>query len=128
VADLLRDDDTPPPSGVRRHVPDATATAPLAVLPLPSLPPRSDADVLREVGEQVFFEVYGVVRVLSPLQGAWFRIDLGQVGRAVLTAATWQGAKSRRPAKKLLRERWPELVPGHGAMSRLASLMVDILC
>jgi hypothetical protein len=119
VADLLRDDDTPPPSGVRRRVPDALAlTAPL--------PLRPDADVLREVGEQVFFEVYGLVRALSPLQGAWLRLGAGQLGGAVLTAATWRGVH-RRPVK-VLRRRWPELLPGHAAMSRLASVMVDLLC
>jgi hypothetical protein len=130
VADLLRDDDTPPPSGVRFRVPDALAlVAPLRTVA--SVPLQADAEVLREVGEEVFFAVYGVLRALSPLQGAWFRLGLVQAGRTALTVATWQVAPSKPPAmplKKQLRRRWPELVPGHGAMSRLASLMVDVLC
>ncbi len=136
VADLLRDDDTPPPSGVRRsrwgsppnpqpsrHVPAALALA----LP-PS--PRAEREVLTEVAGEVFFEVYGLVRALSPLQGAWLRLGLGQLGGAALTVVTWHAGKSTRslgPAK-VLRRRWPELVPGHAAMTCLASLMVDALC
>jgi hypothetical protein len=113
--DLPRDDDTPPPSGVRRRVVALHAGTPL--------PPYENPDVLVEVAEEVFFEVWGVVRALSPLQGAWLNLGLGQLGAAALTTALWRGSPRR-----LLRERWPELVPGYAAMDKLADVMVDTLC
>jgi hypothetical protein len=87
----------------------------------------SDRDVLIEVGEEVFFEVWGVVRVLSPLQGAWLNLGPGQLVTAALTASHWRREPGERPAK-LLRRRWRELVPGRAAMDRMAHLMVDLLC
>lgn len=115
--DLPRDDDTPPPSGVRPRVAaiHEAALAPVAAEPSP--------DVLVEVGEEVFFEVWSVVRALSPLQGAWLKIGLGPLAAAALTTGLWKGQR-----KRLLRERWPELVPGYAAMDRLAEIMVDTLC
>ncbi len=122
VADLPRDDDTPPPSGVRPRV-----CAPDTGAPPPSPRPRGGGSapetpsVLPEVAEEVFFEVWDLVRALSPLQGSWF--GARPLGVAALTVALWRG-----PRRRLLRERWPELVPGYAAMDRLAEVMVDALC
>ena len=144
AAELLRDDDSPPPSGVRRRVagevaPELTpAPAPetsgaletsdaLETSGAPEVEGERHRQVLAEVATEVFFDVYALVRTLTPLQGAWFRLGKGQVGGAALTVATWQGELRRRPAKKVLRERWPELVPGCRALGCLVRVMVDTL-
>jgi hypothetical protein len=123
IADVWRDDDAPPESGVRPR-------PSVAIVLRPRRAPASQAlsrDVLAEVGEEVFFEVWGIVRALSPLQGAWLRLGLGQLGAALLTAADWPASPRERPLR-VLRERWPELVPGYAAVDRLAGLMVDRIC
>jgi hypothetical protein len=127
VADLLRDDDTPPPSGIRVRVPERAGSA------------ANDLarDVLPEVAEEVFREVWELVHALSPLQGAWLRLGIRPLGSAVLTALRWRAGSSPRlpgpdgsalPSLAVLRARWPELVPGYAAMNCLAGLMVDALC
>lgn len=121
LAEVWRDDDAPPESGVRRR-PSA------AIVLRPRRAPRAPGrDVLAEVGEEVFFEVWGIVRALSPLQGAWLRLGPGQLGVALLTAAEWPCEPRERPLQ-VLRKRWPELVPGQAALGRLAHLMVDRIC
>jgi hypothetical protein len=126
VADLQRDLDTPPPSGVRLCVVDFQDQAGGAA-PSPAAVVAPDPDVLVEVAEEVFFEVWDVVRALSPLQSSWLKIGLGQLGAAALTMGLWRRGPHQGPAR-LLRERWPELVPGYAAMDRLAEVMVDTLC
>ena len=117
LADLARDDDAPPASGVRpRTVTVRRATASSS----------QDEDVLAEVMQEVFFEVLGVVRALSPLQGAWLRVGAAQMAVATLEITTWQIAP--RQHLDVLRARWPELVPGAAGVDRLAHLMVDALC
>ncbi len=79
--------------------------------PLPAPPLPSDAQVLGEVAGQVVGEVLCHLRVLAPLQGPWIALDLGQIGKAALTARCWY-----------------HLVPGYHAMDRLVSLLVDCIC
>jgi hypothetical protein len=112
---LTRDDDEPPPSGVRVRV---------VVLEHASRPARDD--VLVAVTEEVFFEVWSIVRALSPLGGAWFRVGLAPIASGALQASTWS-CSTAKPTK-LLRDRWHELVPGVAALDRLANLLVDQLC
>ncbi len=114
AVDLPRDDEAPA-SGVRLRPP-----APLAIVP-----PPATHDVLVDVTEEVFFEVLGLTVALSPLQGPWLRLGLGQLGQSLLTLTTWR-RRGEKPSK-LLRERWPELVPGYSAMDCLARLMVDAI-
>ena len=125
-ADLLPDDDSPP-SGIRVLVVEAAA------------PVANDVarDVLPEVAHEVFREVWTLVQALSPLQGAWLRVGIRPIGCAVLTALGWRGNDGTRllgpggsPGAVLgmVRERWPELVPGHAAMDCLAGLLVAALC
>lgn len=95
--------------------------ASLALVPAAPVPRR---DVLVEVAEEVFFEVFGLVSALSPLQGPWLQLGPGQVGSALETVLTWRRRPGESPAK-VLRARWPELVPGHRALGCLARLMVD---
>jgi hypothetical protein len=116
LAEVWRDDEAPPESGVRRRV---------SLVLVPRRAP--EREVLAEVGEEVFFEVWGIIRALSPLQGAWLRLGPGQLGAALLTAGEWRCAPSERPLR-VLRDRWPELVPGQAALGRLANLMVDRIC
>ncbi len=135
VADILRDDDAPPPSGVRVRVPAAPAPArPSAPAPRPS-----DRDVLADVGEEVFFEVLDVVLALAPLQGRWLRLGLRELEAAVwmLVAVEMGGPRPPQPPQArspkpslagVLRGRWPELVPGYASMDRLVGLMVDAIC
>jgi hypothetical protein len=123
VADLPKDDDAPPPSGVRvrRSAVVLELRRGYGGVPHRDRPHRAEASVLSEVVEEVFFEVWSLVRALSPLQGAWLHPGPRDLGAAALTMATW-----RHPSE--LRERWPELVPGQAGMDRLAGLMVDALC
>jgi hypothetical protein len=121
VEPLFRDDDAPPESGVRVRLPASFAVAAPAVATR-ALP--SQAEFLAEVTAEVFFEVWDHVKVLSPLQGAWLTLDVARLGEAVLSVA---GRRCGAPAKQILRDHWPELVPGFRAMDRLASLMVDAL-
>jgi hypothetical protein len=116
LAEPLRthDDDAPPPSGVRVRV--------VLLEPAPRAVPN---DVLLEVTEEVFFEVWSVVRALSPLQTPWFRIGLTPLATAGLEVTTWSSEKG---TMNELRRRWHELVPGVAALDRLAHLMVDALC
>jgi hypothetical protein len=118
--DLWTDDDAPPASGIRLRVPEASPP------PAPPAATETEAEVLAEVAEEVFFEVWDLVRALSPLQGAWLRLGLRELGAAALRVGAWRCRGGRRPARRL-RERWPELVPGHAAMDRLALVMVDAL-
>jgi hypothetical protein len=124
-AELSRDDDAAPPSGVRVRVltlrPAARARAERA-----AAPERTDHDELREVAEEVFLQVWSVVRALSPLQGVWLRVGLAQVAVASVELSTWQ--LEEQPVAAVLRRRWPELVPGSASLDRLAHLMVDTLC
>lgn len=136
VAELPRDDDSPPPSGVRLRafafpvpspIPAAVGSATGALPPEP--------DVLAEVAEEVFLQTWEVVRVLSPLQGSWLKLGLGHLehlGAAVsaVGAGAWRGARRGEPrlTAKVLHERWPELVPGYAAMDCLAGVMVDAIC
>jgi hypothetical protein len=123
VTDLLRDEEAPPASGVRVRV------AAVRALPGTAAPSPGDVerDVLAHIAEEVFFEVWETVRVLSPLQGAWFGLDLRRLATAALTVTGWRCGPAVKPAD-VLRRRWPELVPGHAAMDRLVGLMVDALC
>ncbi len=105
VAPLLDDDDAPPASGVRL------------------IAPAREPDVAREVAEEVFFDVLELWSAVSPLQGAWFELGLGAVGRAALGVTCWE-----RPDGRTLRARWRELLPGYSALDTLAHLMVDRLC
>ncbi len=82
--------------------------------------------MLAEVFEEVFFEVWRVLRALSPLQGAWLRLGLVPIVTALLEAWTWDVGQERPRA--ILRERWPSLVPGTSALDCLAHLMVDAIC
>jgi hypothetical protein len=113
--DLLRDDDAPPPSGVR-----------VRVVVLEPAPRPAHNDVLIEVTEEVFFEVWSLVRALSPLQAPWFRMGLTPLATAGLEVTTWScgGGTSMNE----VRRRWHELVPGVAALDRLAHVMVDLLC
>jgi hypothetical protein len=138
VADLLRDDDAPPQSGIRIRVemggpesptkpphvhPSWVSTGPER--PVAALP--SDREVLAEVGEEVFFEVWGAVSALAPLQGKWwFAVGVGQLGAAAGTLTDLRCDPAPRAAT--LRARWPELVPGYAAMDRLVGMMVDAIC
>lgn len=115
---VFREDEAPPESGVRPRVVSI-------VLARPRVAP--DRDVLADVAEEVFLEVWGMVRTLSPLQGPWMTLGAGQLGAAALTMTTWRCDPGRRPARTL-RERWPELVPGYMAMGCLVRWMVDRLC
>ncbi len=132
---LTRDDDTPPPSGVRPRVFDLhdPEARPQEVSPAAKGATGEafvSPDVLVEVGEEVFFEVWSLLRAFSPLQGAWLKLGLGQIAGAALTTGLWSTAGSTHPSprKKMLRERWPELVPGFAGMDRLAEVMVERLC
>jgi hypothetical protein len=117
---LTRDDDAPPPSGVRVVVLESGFSGASRSYAGPR-PVRDD--VLLEVTEEVFFEVWSVVRALAPLQTAWFRIGLTPLAAAGLEVSTWSSGTSKE-----LRRRWHELVPGVAALDRLAHLMVDALC
>jgi hypothetical protein len=110
AADILRED-APPESGVRR------------VRPAPEAEVRS-AELVAEVAGEVCAEVFALVHVLQPLQGSWSRFGVRTLGTAALTALVWPG----RCPVRILRERWPELVPGYAALDRLAWLIVDRLC
>jgi hypothetical protein len=128
VAELLKDDDGPPPSGVRlRALPAPAAVHVQRADPYVSV---GSLEALALVGEEVFLETWEVVRALSPLQGAWLRLGLGQLGAAVLTVGAFRYGKHPRTAltANVLRERWPELVPGATAMDCLAGVMVDAIC
>jgi len=143
-------DEVPPESGVRRiarrpapSVARPAETAPHTASAAPPLAPHTasaapplapDAEVLREVGEQVFLEVWDLMLALQPLQGPWLRVGLGHMGTIALRVLGWEieerreeGATDRRGVKTL-RERWPELVPGYASMDRLVGLMVDWIC
>jgi hypothetical protein len=109
------EDDAPPPSGVR--------VRPIVVASL-ALPARGD--VLADVAEQVFLEVWSVVRPLCPLRGAWFQVGLAPLGVLAAEATTLLCAADK--PRMLLTRRWPELAPGAAALDRLAYLMVDLLC
>jgi hypothetical protein len=132
VADLLRDDDAPPESGIRLRVPwtplpgGDEGSFRAAPGPAPTCAPRSDRDVLAEVGEEVFFEVWATVRALTPLQGPWLgRVGAGEIGAA---AAILTGLRcGPAPRSATLRARWHELVPGYAAMDTLVGLMVDAM-
>lgn len=120
--DIARDE-APPASGPRRRV--------LEPVDLGAVPAANagegDAGVLAEVAGEVCGEVWDLVRTLSPLQGAWTALGLGQLGAAAMTAARWRH-EGEAPGRAVLRARWEELVPGHLAMDRLVGLMVDQLC
>ncbi len=123
VADLPRDDDSPPPSGVRLRLAVEAPEAPASfepTAPVSDVERHALAEALALVGEEVVLETWALVRALSPLQGAWLKLGLGQLGAAVFTAGAWHRGE--------LRERWPELVPGYAAMDCLAGVMVDAIC
>jgi hypothetical protein len=116
VVDLPLDrDEAPPESGVFVRLPRVDAA-----------PVESTREVLVEVTEEAVLEVLDHLRTLAPLAGPWTALDAGQLGGAAVTYLGWRcrGEGSR----KMLRSRWPELVPGFAAMDRLAHLMVDTLC
>jgi hypothetical protein len=135
VAELPRDDDSPPPSGVRLRAPAVARvttgrdpSSPLArPAPVRGTEPDDFVEALALVGDEVVFETWAVVRALSPLQGGWLKLGLAQLGAAVLTVGPWR-CREPRVTAKVLRERWPELVPGAAAMDGLAELMVDAIC
>jgi hypothetical protein len=120
AADLQRDE-APPASGRRLRVlvPVDVAAAPAGNAVEP--------DVMAEVAAEVCGETWDLVRTLSPLQGAWLTLGVGQLGAALMTAARWRH-EGEEPACAVLRARWYELVPGHAAMDRLVGLMVDGVC
>ena len=109
-------DDAPPESGVRVRVRVARAPE--------TAPAPSTRQVLAEVAEEVFFEVWDLSRALAPLSGPWMTVGRGALGGALLAAARIDEPLTRRA----LRARWPQMVPGFAAMDRLAWLMVDALC
>jgi hypothetical protein len=112
VAPRLDDDDAPPQSGVRVIVPARYAGE-----------AERPTDVAAEVAEEVFFDVLELWSAVSPLQGAWFELGLGAIGRAALTVTCWE-----QPDGRTLRSRWQELLPGYVALDALANLMVDRIC
>ncbi len=126
-AEVSRSDDAPPPSGVRPRVLTLRAAS-RAREPVADVAgsPRRDEALLAEVAQEVFFEIWSVVRVIAPLQGRWLRVGLAQLAAASLHASTWQ--LDREPTLGVLRRRWPELVPGSASVDRLAHVMVDALC
>lgn len=125
AAELERDE-APPASGPRRRVldpgdPGAVPADPAANTVEPG------AHVLAEIAGEVCGEVWEVLRALSPLQGAWLTLRIGQLGSALMMTARWRH-EGEEPGREALRARWEELVPGHLAMDRLVGLMVDGLC
>jgi hypothetical protein len=125
VALRLRDEDTPPPSGIRIRVLASARAA-----------DELERDVLPEVAEEVMRGVWQLVHALSPLPGAWFRTGLRPLGSTALIALGWHTESARlsgpngssQAAIEVLRARWPELVPGYASMRCLVGLMADALC
>ncbi len=131
TADLWCDDDGPP-SGVRERVlaeeprvEPAPVAAWLEPAPAPASP--STPEVLAEVTTEVFFEVWRIVRAISPLRTPWLRVRRTHLLEMARVASHWRGT-SRDDWRRALGHRWPELVPGHEAMNMLATVMVDALC
>ena len=119
----IEHDEAPPASGPRRRVLEPVDLAGHA----PAANAEGAPDLLAEVAGEVCGEVWELVRALSPLQGAWTALGLGQLGAAAMIAARWRH-EGEAPGRAVLRARWEELVPGHLAMDRLVGLMVDRLC
>ena len=106
--------------------PEVSAPSP-APAAAPEVEATGEADAIAEVAGEVCGEVFGLVRTLAPLQAAWMTLGVAPLGGALMTAARWR-YEGETDAKQALRDRWPELVPGHAAMGCLVGLMVDGIC
>ncbi len=120
-ADEARDDEAPE-SGVRPRVVLLPSKRPRAATSATEQTEQTERELLGEVFEDVFFETWGLVRALSPIQQP-LRLGPAQVATAVLEVGSWP--IDRKTAARTLRRRWPELVPGTAALDCMAHLMVD---